>query len=54
MQPSLLEFIRSFKLQATTDNHSSVLPPRVLGLNRGAMKMRSEQELISKSGQNLI
>ena len=43
MQLSVLEFIRSFPAPTTTENnHQSALPPRILGLNRGAMKMRAD------------
>jgi hypothetical protein len=43
MQLSVLEFIRSFSASAITENNQpSVLSPRILGLNRGAMKMRAD------------
>ncbi len=43
MQLSVLAFIRSLDRSATTENpHSSELPPRILGLNRGAMKMSDD------------
>jgi hypothetical protein len=43
MQLSVLEFIRSFPAPTSTDNsHQSALPPRILGLNRGAMNMRAD------------
>ena len=40
MQLSVLAFIHSLDVSATPENpHPSELPPRILGLNRGAMKM---------------
>jgi Protein of unknown function (DUF2281) len=43
MQLSVLEFIRSLDGSATTENHHpSELPPRILGLNSGAMKMNND------------
>ena len=42
MQLSVLAFIRSLDGSATPDNHPSELPPRILGLNRGAMKMSDD------------
>jgi hypothetical protein len=43
MQLSVLEFIRSLGRSANTDDrHPSALPPRILGLNRGAMKMNDD------------
>ncbi len=43
MQLSVLAFIRSLDTSATTENHHpSELPPRTLGLNRGAMKMSDD------------
>jgi hypothetical protein len=43
MQLSVLEFIRSFPAPTSTgDSHQSASPPRILGLNRGAMKMRAD------------
>jgi hypothetical protein len=43
MQLSVLEFIRSLgKSVNTDDRHPSTLPPRILGLNRGEMKMRED------------
>jgi hypothetical protein len=42
MQLSVLAFIRSLDGSATPENHSSELPPRTLGLNRGAMKMSDD------------
>jgi hypothetical protein len=39
MQLSVLAFIHSLEVSATPENHPSELPPRTLGLNRGAMKM---------------
>jgi Protein of unknown function (DUF2281) len=43
MQLSVLAFIRSLDVSATPENHHlSELPPRILGLNRGAMKMSDD------------
>jgi Protein of unknown function (DUF2281) len=43
MQLSVLAFIHSLDGSATTENHHpSELPPRILGLNRGAMKMSDD------------
>jgi hypothetical protein len=51
MQLSVLEFIRSLQGSANTEDsaeqtlcerHPSTLPPRILGLNRGAMKMSDD------------
>ena len=43
MQLSVLAFIRAIDVSATPENHhSSELPPRILGLNRGAMKMSDD------------
>jgi Protein of unknown function (DUF2281) len=43
MQLSVLAFIRSLDESATTENHHPAeLPPRTLGLNRGAMKMSDD------------
>ena len=43
MQLSVLAFIHSLDLSATPeDHHPSELPPRILGLNRGAMKMSDD------------
>jgi Protein of unknown function (DUF2281) len=43
MQLSVLAFIRSLDGSATPENHHpSELPPRTLGLNRGAMKMSDD------------
>jgi Protein of unknown function (DUF2281) len=43
MQLSVLAFIRSLEGSETTENyHPSELPPRILGLNRGAMKMSDD------------
>ena len=42
MQMSVLAFIRSLDGSATSDHHPSELPPRILGLNRGAMKMSDD------------
>jgi hypothetical protein len=43
MQLSVLEFIRSLGGSlGTEDRHPSALPPRILGLNRGAMKMSDD------------
>jgi Protein of unknown function (DUF2281) len=43
MQLSVLAFIRSLDPSATPENHHpSELPPRTLGLNRGAMKMSDD------------
>jgi Protein of unknown function (DUF2281) len=43
MQLSVLAFIRSLDGSATPENHQhSELPPRTLGLNRGAMKMSDD------------
>jgi Protein of unknown function (DUF2281) len=40
MQLSVLAFIHSLDASPTPENHHpSELPPRILGLNRGAMKM---------------
>jgi hypothetical protein len=40
MQLSVLEFVRSLHLSASA--HEPNLPPRILGLNRGAMKMKDD------------
>jgi Protein of unknown function (DUF2281) len=43
MQLSVLAFIHSLDASATPKNHHpSELPPRILGLNRGAMKMSDD------------
>jgi Protein of unknown function (DUF2281) len=43
MQLSVLAFIHSLDASATPENHHpSELPPRILGLNRGAMKMSDD------------
>ena len=43
MQLSVLAFIRSLDVSSTPENHHpSELPPRTLGLNRGAMKMSDD------------
>jgi hypothetical protein len=43
MQLSVLAFIRSLDVPATREtHHPSELPPRILGLNRGAMKMSDD------------
>jgi hypothetical protein len=43
MQLSVLAFIRSLDRSATLENHQPLeLPPRTLGLNRGAMKMSDD------------
>jgi hypothetical protein len=43
MQLSVLAFIRSLDGSATSEHHyPSELPPRILGLNRGAMKMSDD------------
>jgi hypothetical protein len=43
MQLSVLEFIRSLGRSASIDDrHPSTLHPRILGLNRGAMKMSND------------
>jgi hypothetical protein len=43
MQLSVLAFIHSLDSSATPENHHpSELPPRTLGLNRGAMKMSDD------------
>jgi hypothetical protein len=43
MQLSVLAFTRSLDVSATHENHDpSELPPRTLGLNRGAMKMSDD------------
>ena len=43
MQLSVLAFIRAIDVSATPENpHPSELPPRTLGLNRGAMKMSDD------------
>ena len=43
MQLSVLAFIRSLDKSATHENHQPLeLPPRTLGLNRGAMKMSND------------
>jgi Protein of unknown function (DUF2281) len=41
MQLSVLAFIRSLDVSATPENPPE-LPPRTLGLNRGAMKMSDD------------
>jgi hypothetical protein len=42
-QLKVLEFIRSLEDSATTnDLHPSALSPRILGLNRGSMKMSDD------------
>ena len=43
MQLSVLAFIHSLDVSATPENPPpSELPPRILGLNRGAMKMSDD------------
>jgi Protein of unknown function (DUF2281) len=43
MQLSVLAFIHSLDVPAAPANyHPSELPPRILGLNRGAMKMSDD------------
>jgi Protein of unknown function (DUF2281) len=43
MQLSVLAFIRSLDGSAICENYQpSELPPRILGLNRGAMKMSDD------------
>ncbi len=42
MQLSVLAFIRSLDGSATLDRHPSELPPRILGLNHGAMKISDD------------
>jgi hypothetical protein len=43
MQLSVLAFIHSLDVSATPENHHhSELSPRILGLNRGAMKMSDD------------
>jgi Protein of unknown function (DUF2281) len=43
MQLSVLAFIHSLDVSATPENHHpSALPPRILGLNRGVMKMSDD------------
>jgi Protein of unknown function (DUF2281) len=42
MQLSVLAFIQSLNTSAISDRHPSELPPRTLGLNRGAMKMSDD------------
>ncbi len=43
MQLSVLAFIQSLDVSATPENHHpSELPPRTLGLSRGAMKMSDD------------
>jgi Protein of unknown function (DUF2281) len=43
MQLSVLAFIRSLDVSDTPENHHpSELAPRILGLNRGAMKMSDD------------
>jgi Protein of unknown function (DUF2281) len=43
MQLSVLAFIHSLDASATSENHHpSKLPPRILGLNRGGMKMSDD------------
>jgi hypothetical protein len=43
MQLSILAFIRSLDGSVTPEHHHpSELPPRILGLNRGAMKMSDD------------
>ena len=42
MQLSVLAFIQSLNTSATPDRHPSELPPRTLGLSRGAMKMSDD------------
>ncbi|WP_373538661.1 DUF2281 domain-containing protein [Chamaesiphon sp.] len=43
MQLSVLAFIRSLDVSDIPENHHpSELPPRTLGLNRGAMKMSDD------------
>jgi hypothetical protein len=45
MQLSVLAFIRSLDVSATPENHQpSELPPRILGLNCGAIKMSDDFE----------
>jgi Protein of unknown function (DUF2281) len=40
MQLSVLEFVRS--LHGSASDREPHLPPRILGLNRGAMKMKDD------------
>lgn len=43
MQLSVLAFIHSLDVSITPENpYPSELPPRILGLNRGAMKMSDD------------
>ena len=42
MQLSVLAFIRSLDGSAPENHQPSELPPRTLGLNRGAMKMSDD------------
>ncbi len=42
MQLSVLAFIHALNVSSTSENHPSELPPRILGLNRGAMKMSDD------------
>jgi Protein of unknown function (DUF2281) len=42
MQLSVLAFIRSLDGSATPDHHPLERPPRILGLNRGALKMSDD------------
>jgi hypothetical protein len=43
MQLSVLAFIHSLDVPVAPENHHpSELPPRILGLNRGAMKMTDD------------
>jgi hypothetical protein len=43
MQLSVLEFIRSFPVSASNDREISLVSsPRILGLSRGAMKMKAD------------
>lgn len=42
MQLSVLEFIRSFPVSPSSDSSPRQSPPRILGLSRGAMKMKAD------------
>ena len=43
LQLSVLEFIRSFPISASPDSKPPIeSPPRILGLSRGAMKMKAD------------
>ena len=42
LQLSVLEFIRSFTISTSDSKPPIESPPRILGLNRGAMQMKAD------------